>query len=179
VDIAAGIRRRDPAAMEVLYDQYSRQAFGLAYKILGDGASAEDVVQEAFLSVWRQAEKLDTARGKLKSLVLTVVHRKAIDLIRSRKGLAARQSPVDPVDLPLTGPDFTERVDSALDGRKVRQALDVLPDDQREAVDLAYYQGLTHSEISEKLGVPLGTVKSRLRLAMDKMRLALDVGSAA
>ena len=165
--------------MEVLYDRYSRQAFGLAYKILGDGPSAEDVVQEAFFAVWRQAEKLDAARGKLKSFVLTLVHHKAIDVLRTRNGLASRQIAIDPAELQKAGPDFTDRVAAALDGEKVREALAVLPEDQREAVNMAYYQGLTHSEISERLGVPLGTVKSRLRLALDKMRVALDTGSTA
>jgi RNA polymerase sigma-70 factor, ECF subfamily len=178
-DIAAGMRRRDPLAMEVLYDRYSRQAFGLAYRILGDGPSAEDVVQEAFMTVWRQAEKLDAARGKLQSYVLTVVHHKAIDVVRSRKNLASRQLSVDPPEVQQAGPDFTERVDAALDGEKVRRALELLPDDQREAVEMAYYQGLTHSEMSERLGVPLGTVKSRLRLALDKMRATLGAGSIA
>lgn len=165
--------------MEVLYDRFSRQAFGLAYRILSDGPSAEDVVQEAFLSVWRNADKIDVTRGKIQSFLLTLVHHRAIDVVRSRKGMLARQSSIDPADVQKAGPDFTEQVASAMEGSKVREALSVLPDDQRQAVDMAYFQGLTHVEISERLGLPLGTVKSRLRLALDKMRGALGAGSAA
>jgi RNA polymerase sigma-70 factor (ECF subfamily) len=159
--------------MEALYDRYSRQAFGLAYKMLGDGPTAEDVVQEAFLAVWRQAERVDAARGRLQSFVLTIVHNRAIDVLRTRKDAAGRRSVLDPADAPLAQPDFTERVDAEIDGRRVQEALAGLPPEQREAVELAYYNGLTHIEISEKLGVPLGTVKSRLRLALDKLRTAL------
>jgi RNA polymerase sigma-70 factor (ECF subfamily) len=164
--------------MEALYDKLSRQAFGLAYRMLGDGAAAEDVVQEAFLSVWRGADRIDTARGKLQSLVLTVVHNKAIDLLRSRKG-GTKDLPLEPaVDHAAEG-DFTERVAATIDGQVVRDALDTLPNDQRQALELAYYGGFTHTEISERLGLPLGTVKGRLRLALEKMRTALGVGRAA
>ena len=161
--------------MEVLYDKLSRQAFGLAYRMLGDGAAAEDVVQEAFLSVWRGADRIDTARGKLQSLVLTVVHNKAIDMLRSRKS-GIKDLPLEPVFERAAEGDFTERVAAAVDGEVVREALGSLPDDQREAVELAYYGGLTHTEISERLGLPLGTVKGRLRLALDKMRTTLVAG---
>jgi len=162
--------------MEVLYDRLSRRAFGLAYRIVGDGPAAEDVVQEAFLSLWRTAERVDTARGKLQSYVLTIVHRRAIDVVRSRNGLPERQLPEDAAAyLPSEG-DFTERVATAVDGAVVREALGGLPDDQRQVVDMAFYQGLTHTEISERLGLPLGTVKSRMRLALEKMRGSLGVG---
>jgi RNA polymerase sigma-70 factor (ECF subfamily) len=163
--------------MEVLYDRLSRQAFGLAYRMLGDGAAAEDVVQESFLSVWRQSERIDTARGKLQSLVLTVVHNKAIDHLRSRKS-GSQDLPLEPAVSGAVEGDFTDRVAAAVDGEVVREALDSLPDDQRQAVELAYYKGLTHTEISERLGLPLGTVKGRLRLALDKMRMVLGAERA-
>ncbi|MEX0683279.1 MAG: sigma-70 family RNA polymerase sigma factor [Dehalococcoidia bacterium] len=161
--------------MEVLYDRLSRRAFGLAYRIVGDGPAAEDVVQEAFLSLWRSAERIDTARGKLQSYVLTIVHRRAIDALRSRNGLAERQLPEYAENIG-SGTDFTERVVSDVDGEVVREALNELPEDQRQVVDMAYYQGLTHVEIAEKLTLPLGTVKSRMRLALDKMRGTLGAG---
>jgi RNA polymerase sigma-70 factor (ECF subfamily) len=162
--------------MEVLYDRFSRQAFGLAYRILGDGPSAEDVVQDAFLSVWRQSERIDAARGKLQSYVLTLVHHRAIDVLRSRKGMLARQLPDDPAEIEKDAPDFTDRVLTAIEGEAVRRALTELPDDQRQCVEMAYYQGLTHVEIAEALNLPLGTVKSRLRLALEKLRGALGAG---
>ena len=166
--------------MEALYDRLSRQAFGLAYRILGDGGAAEDAVQEAFLTVWRQSERVDAARGKLTSFVLTVVHHKAIDALRVRKGLMARQVSLDPVLIEKAGPDVTERALMSLDRDAVNQALTTLPEEQRQPMLMAYFEGLTHVEISEKTGVPLGTVKSRLRLGLEKMRAALTgtVGSS-
>jgi RNA polymerase sigma-70 factor, ECF subfamily len=165
--------------MEALYDRLSRQAFGLAYRILGDGGAAEDAVQEAFLTVWRQSERVDAAKGKLTSFVLTVVHHKAIDALRVRKGQMARQVSLDPVLIENAGPDVTERALLSLDRDAVNQALTTLPDEQRQPILMAYFEGLTHVEISERTGVPLGTVKSRLRLGLEKMRAALTgtVGS--
>jgi RNA polymerase sigma-70 factor (ECF subfamily) len=159
--------------MEVLYDRLARQAFGLAYRILGDGGAAEDAVQEAFLTVWRQSEKVDAARGKLTSFVLTVVHHKAIDALRVRKGQMSRQVSLDPVLVEKAGPDVAERALLALDRDAIRDAVRLLPEDQRRVVLMAYFEGKTHVEISDELGVPLGTVKSRMRLALDKMRTAL------
>lgn len=157
--------------MEALYDGLSRQAFGLAYRMLGDTHAAEDVVQEAFLSIWRAAERVDTTRGKLQSYVLTVVHRRAIDALRTRKGLA--QPTDDPPDIKDERADVAARVEMVLDAEAVRAALGGLPEEQKAVVEMAYYQGLTHVEIAEKTNLPLGTVKSRLRLALDKIRVAL------
>jgi len=157
--------------MEALYDRLSRQAFGLAYRMLGDTHAAEDVVQEAFLSVWRAAERIDTARGKLQSYVLTVVHRRAIDALRARKGLAKPTD--DPPDIRDERADVAETVEMVLDAQAVRAALGELPAEQRAVVEMAYYQGMTHVEIAEKTDLPLGTVKSRMRLALEKIRVAL------
>jgi RNA polymerase sigma-70 factor (ECF subfamily) len=159
--------------MEALYDLLSRRAFGLAYRMLGDSQSAEDVVQESFLSIWKAAERIDLSRGRLQSYVLTVVHRRAIDSLRSRKGTLTKELPED---MPLVDEraDVAGTVAKALDGEVVRGALEGLPEEQREVVDMAYFQGLTHVEIAEGLGLPLGTVKSRLRLALDKMRVSLS-----
>lgn len=177
-DLAAGLRRREPLAMEVLYDRLNRQAFGLAYRILGDGPAAEDVVQEAFLTLWRQAERIDAARGKLSSFVLTLVHHKAIDALRARKGQVARQLSVEVADVEKTGADVSERVLQSLNRDEIRAALAAVPDYQRRPIELAYYEGLTHVEISQALDLPLGTVKSRLRLGLEKMRTALGIGQA-
>lgn len=171
--LAEGIRRRDPRALEALYDRHSRPAFGLAYRILGDGSSAEDVVQEAFLTVWRQADRIDPARGKLSSFLMTVVHHKAIDVLRSERGRRGRQVPLDP-DIMEHGSDMLAGVEGSLDREAVREALLSLPADQRKTIELAYFQGLTHVEIAGKLTVPLGTVKSRMRLGLEKMRSALS-----
>jgi RNA polymerase sigma-70 factor (ECF subfamily) len=157
--------------MEALYDSLSRQAFGLAYRMLGDRQSAEDVVQEAFLSVWRAAERVDTTRGKLQSYVLTVVHRRAIDALRTRKGLA--QPVEDPPDVRDERADVAGTVEMVMDAEAVRAALGSLPQEQKAVVEMAYYQGMTHNEIAERTKLPLGTVKSRLRLGLDKIRASL------
>jgi len=175
-DLAAGLRRREPLAMEVLYDRLSRQAFGLAYRILGDGPSAEDVVQEAFFTLWRQAERTDPARGKLSSLVLTLVHHRAIDVLRATRGQQSRQISVDVAEIEKTEADVSEHVLQSLSRDNLRAALAGVPDDQRRAIEMAYFEGLTHVEIAEALELPLGTVKSRLRLGLEKMRATLKIG---
>lgn len=172
-DFAEGMRRRDPKAVEALYNRYCRRAFGLAYRILGDGPSAEDVVQEAFLTVWRQADRIDSARGKLSSLLMTVVHHKAIDVLRSRRGQTARHLPTDPGVIEHAA-DTLDSVEQSLDREAVRDVLSALPPEQLEPIRLAYFEGLTHVEIAERLALPLGTVKSRLRLGLQKMRSALE-----
>ena len=176
-ELIEGIRQREPRAMELLYDRLGRQAFGLAYRILGDGPSAEDVVQEAFLALWRQAERLNPARGRVSSFLMTVVHHKAVDLLRTRRGQMARHLPLDPSPVEQQGTDILETVADSLGREAIRQALRSLPQEQRDAIDLAYFQGLTHVEIAEALNVPLGTVKSRLRLGLEKMRSALGMES--
>lgn len=163
--------------MELLYDRLARQAFGLAYRILGEGQSAEDVVQEAFLTVWRQAERINPARGSLTSFLMTVVHHKAIDLLRARRGQAARNLALDLSAVPRAASDVADVVMESAGRDEVRAALRSLPDEQRRPIELAYFEGLTHVEIAEALGLPLGTVKSRLRLGLDKMRSALGIQS--
>lgn len=160
--------------MELLYDRMGRQAFGLAYRILGDGASAEDVVQEAFMSLWRQAERLDPSRGRVSSLLMTLVHHKAVDLVRSRKGLSFGQPSLDSV-LEQGVPDVAEGVAEDQGRQAVRRALESLPPEQRAPIEMAYFEGMTHVEIADSLGVPLGTVKSRLRLGLDKLRRELKM----
>jgi RNA polymerase sigma-70 factor (ECF subfamily) len=163
--------------MEALYDLLSRQAFGLAYRILGDGSAAEDAVQEAFLTVWRRADRVDSARGKLSSFVLTVVHHKAVDALRVRMGQMSRQVSLDPALVEKAGPDVTERALLSLDRDAINRALQTLPEEQSRPMLMAYFEGMTHVEIAERLRLPLGTVKSRLRLGLDKMRTALGGGA--
>jgi len=160
--------------MERIYDQFGRQAFGLAYRIMGDGPSAEDVVQEAFLTLWRQADRIDPARGKLSSFLMTMVHHKAIDAVRSKQGRTARQLSIDVADVEKHGTDVAERVAQSLSREEVRKALATIPDEQRRPIEMAYFEGLTHVEIAESLSLPLGTVKSRVRLGLQKLRAVLQ-----
>jgi RNA polymerase sigma-70 factor (ECF subfamily) len=173
--LVAGLRRRDESALAAFYDATSRRAFGLAYRVLGDGAAAEDVLQAAYLAIWEQADELDQSRGSVESLLMTIVHRRAVDAARARARVQARSGnlEVDPID---PAPDALEEAVRAEDATSVRAALDELPEPQRRAVVLAYFEGMTYAEVAEAEGVPLGTVKSRMRLAMERLR---DVLGAA
>ncbi|MGH2347509.1 MAG: RNA polymerase sigma factor [Chloroflexota bacterium] len=176
-DLVARLRERDAGAFTLLYDRYSRMAFGLAYRMLSDPSAAEDVVQEAFLAVWRQADTFQAERSAVRTWVLSIVHHRAID--RLRRGAAAREISADVpehlTDRADDSIDIEREVGTLLDAGQVRRALDMLPADQRRAIELAYFAGLSHSEIAGQLKVPLGTVKGRLRIGLQKMRALLDV----
>ncbi len=169
------VRRADPRALAVVYDRHCDAAFGLAYRMVGTRGLAEDVVQEAFLAVWRGAARYDAARGSLRSWVLGIVHNRAIDALRrtivherrraSDEGLEQTVPAVDRTDADVVRDD---------DARFVRAALGTLPPDQRRVVELAYFSGYTQTEIAQAVDVPLGTVKGRMRLGLRKLRDELD-----
>lgn len=178
-DLIEGLRARDPRALESLYDQYGRRAFGLAYRVLGNGEAAEDAVQEAFIALWNQVDRLDGSRGQVGSLLMTIVHRRSIDLLRSQRGLAARAHALD-FDVADPGAaDVLAAVADAMTLDAVRGLLTDLPIEQRVAIELAYFEGMTQTEIAEREGVPVGTVKSRLRLGLSRLRSELGVGQSA
>jgi|DewCreStandDraft_3_1066083.scaffolds.fasta_scaffold04473_3 RNA polymerase sigma-70 factor (ECF subfamily) len=168
-DILEGLRACDPAALEALYDRYARQAFGLAYRVLGDGAAAEDAVQEAFLALWQQSARLDASRGRLGALLMTIVYRRAIDMVRARRG----QTTLDESVSPAAMLQDEEAAPFDFDKEMVRRALMSLPEEQRRAIEMCFFEGFTHVEAAARLGIPLGTLKSRLRLALEKLRQAL------
>ena len=162
----------DGAALMALYDRHNRAAFGLAYRILGDAATAEEVVQDAFLSLWRNAKSFDTSRGGVRTWLLTIVHNRAIDRIRAAKSRGSTVE-LEVADFAGIADDPWDQVTDQLDGAQVREAVAELPPDQRDAIDLAYFQGLTHQEIAERMQLPLGTVKGRLRLGLRMLATAL------
>ena len=154
-------------ALAELYDRYGKIAYGLAYRVLRDSALAEDAVQEAFITVWRTAGTYISERGKPRTWLLTLVHRRAVDLVRReqrRRVPAATDEPVPPTPAAEDEATLRDR------RRAVQAALTQLPADQREALELAYYGGLTQSELAEQLGVPLGTVKSRMFAGLRRLR---------
>jgi RNA polymerase sigma factor (sigma-70 family) len=165
------------AALEELYDRYKTMAYSIAYRITNDATLAEDVVQDAFLGAWRNAARYVEGRGSVKTWLLSIVHHRAIDAIRRRRPTS--ELPEIDAGLPeaLTLPDVWGEVSAGLDAEAVRQALVELSDVQREALELAYFGGLTQQEIAERTGTPLGTVKSRMRLGLLAMRRSLEVGS--
>jgi RNA polymerase sigma-70 factor (ECF subfamily) len=166
------------AALEDLYDRYKTMAYSIAYRITNDSALAEDVVQDAFLGVWRNAGRYVEGRGSVKTWLLSIVHHRAIDAIRRRRPTVELPDAELPPPAALTIPDVWPEVAAGLDAATVRTALDVLSDVQREAIELAYFNGLTQQEISDRTGTPLGTVKSRMRLGLLAMRRTLENGSS-
>ena len=173
-DLLVGVKAGDAAAFALLYDRHSRAAYGLAYRILGEATAAEDVVQEAFLTVWRQAATYGPERGTVRAWLLAIVHHRAIDHVRRRSYREERQQVLDAVADPPDSADTWEQARQSVEGQHVREALEHLPPDQRRSITLAYFGGYTHVEIARLLGVPLGTVKGRLRIGLQKMRGYLD-----
>ncbi len=160
--------RSEQSALAELYDRFGRPAYGLALRILHDEALAEDAVQEAFLALWRSAARFVPERGKASTWILTLVHRRAVDLVRHeerRRTDALEQAP-EPESRTLVDEEAWLR----LQRERVQAALRELPDQQREAIELAYYGGFTQSELAERLGQPLGTIKSRMFMGLARMR---------
>ena len=165
--VLEAVGRGDDDALGVLYDRFGRLAYRLAFRILRDRALAEDAVQEAFLAVWRSADAYKRERAKPSTWILTVVHRRAVDLVRREQ--SRRGEPLEVAPEPVSGPADE---DAVLRDRRaaVQAALTELPGEQRQALELAYYGGLTQSELAERLGVPLGTVKSRMFAGLGRLR---------
>jgi RNA polymerase sigma-70 factor, ECF subfamily len=174
-DLMTLVERKDADAFAVLYDRHGGAAYSLAFRIVGDRAVAEDVTQEAFLSVWRSGARFDAARGSVRSWTLGIVRNRAIDALR-RASTSAPKLDLDD-DAVLEGQASGELTDSEAirreTARRVRGALRELPDEQSEVIGLAYFGGFTHSEIADMLGMPLGTVKGRMRLGLEKIRVTI------
>jgi RNA polymerase sigma-70 factor (ECF subfamily) len=148
-------------------------AFSIAYRITGDRTAAEDVVQEAFLGAWRNAARYVDARGSVRTWLLAIVHHRAIDAIRRRRPTTELPEPESSLPAALTLPDTWAEVSERLDRDAVLAALSSISEVQREAIELAYFGGLTQTEIAERTGVPLGTVKGRMRLGLQGLRAAM------
>jgi RNA polymerase sigma-70 factor, ECF subfamily len=164
----------DTRAFEVIFDRHSGAGYSLALRMCGRRALAEDIVQEAFLSLWRSGSGYDRARGSVRSWVLGAVHNRAVDALRRTGAKAGRDVSDEGIAERLPARDSTDaEVERREETRRVRSALDELPADQRQVIDLAYFGGLSHSQIAEMLDLPPGTVKGRMRLGLTKMRSAL------
>ena len=166
-------------ALQDLYDRYRTMAYSIALRITADASLAEDVVQDAFLGAWRNAARYVQGRGSVKTWLLSIVHHRAIDAVRRRRPTTELPDREDAPPPTLTLPDIWQEVAGNLDRAAIAKALATLSDVQREAIELAYFGGLTQVEIADRTGAPLGTVKSRIRLGLLSMREALlgEVGS--
>ena len=173
------LARQDTTALDALYSRYGRTAFALAYRVLGNPEAAEDAVQEAFLAVWRRAGTYQEARGSARAWLLTIVRNRAIDLLRTRESRPKAGAPLEEVGpLASSNGDPADDALRMVEASQVRAALAALPPEQRQAVELAFFSGLTYPEVAAVMNTPLGTVKSRIRLAMERLRrllLAEDV----
>ena len=167
----------DQAALEALYGRYSTAVYSLAMYMLKQEALAEDATQETFLNIWLKASSFNADRGQPKSWIMSVAHHKIVDLIRSRRRTSYMTDPGGDETLELlpSGQASTEeQVEQSFQRERILKALTLLPEAQQEVVMLAYFEGYSQSEMAEKLGQPLGTVKTRVRLAMQKLRAALE-----
>lgn len=160
-------------ALQELYDRYRTMAYSIALRITSDASLAEDVVQDAFMGVWRNAGRYVTGRGSVKTWVLAIVHHRAVDAVRRRRPTTELPEREDVPPPALQLPDIWHDVAAGLDREEIAAAMATLSDVQREAIELAYWGGLTQQEISARTGAPLGTVKSRVRLGLLALREAL------
>jgi RNA polymerase sigma factor (sigma-70 family) len=162
------IASSDEEALAELYDRFGSVAYGLALRILRDEALAQDAVQEAFLAVWRTADRFLAERARASTWVLTLVHRRAVDLVRREE--SRRGEPLEAAPEPSTSQTVAEEAELGFRRRVVQEALRRLPPEQREALELGYYGGLTQSELAEHLDQPLGTIKSRMFAGLARLR---------
>jgi RNA polymerase sigma-70 factor, ECF subfamily len=174
-DLMPLLARKDANAFEVFYDRHGGAAYSLAYRIVGDRSIAEAVTQEAFISIWRSGARFDRARGSVRAWTLGIVRNRAIDALRRQAGRAPKLGFDD--EAVLEREPAEERTEAEAlrreTAREVRGALSELPDDQSKVIQLAYFGGFSHSEIAKMLGEPLGTIKGRMRLGLEKIRAGL------
>jgi RNA polymerase sigma factor (sigma-70 family) len=174
--LVALVARSDEGALAELYDRVGRVAYGLAFRVLRDDRLAEDAVQEAFLGVWRTAAGFRAERAKASTWILTLVHRRAVDLVRREQRRRAEPLDDETRDAVTSG-SAEDAAWLGFERERVQGALQQLPDTQREAIELAYYGGYSQSELAERLGMPLGTIKSRMFTGLARLRELLDDGA--
>jgi RNA polymerase sigma factor (sigma-70 family) len=176
VELISAICNGQERALEILYERYCRYAYSLAYHVLRDSTAAEDVVQNTFLSIWRKAASYQAQYGSVLSWLQAIVHHRAIDKLRASTHRDGQWMPLqteNEQDPASVQPDVWEQAWSGEQRRMIRTILDQLPTEQHLVIELAYYSGYTHTEIAEQLNIPLGTVKGRIRLGLQKMKTLL------
>ena len=173
-DLMQLMRRGDPRAFEAVYERHSGAAFSLAYRMVGRGNVAEDVVQEAFLSIWRSGARYERARGSVRTWVLGIVHHRAIDQLRRSSVHSKRRASDEGLEERLESGERTDvEVARRDEAQAIRTAMESLPPEQSHVIELAYFGGFTHTEIADILETPVGTVKGRMRLGLEKLRNTL------
>ena len=178
-DLVVHVAQGDERSFEVLYDRHGKVAWSLAFRLLGDREAAEDLVQEAFLAVWNGAAGYSQAKGSVRTWVLSILHHRAVDRLRQGAASRRRQEALEQVAMiEPAAPDAADVALARVEATQVQSALADVPGDQLEVLRLAYYGGYTHHEIAGMLSLPLGTVKSRMRLGLERVRRNIDPGLA-
>lgn len=175
-DLLELVSKGDEQALAATYDRHSTPVYSLAMRILGDSAAAEDLVQEIFLHAWRRPAEYRPARGSVRTWLLTITRNRAIDQLRSRDASARRQTALENVEATRSHGSAGEEAEEGVLGQEARGHLRGLPEAQGQVLALAYYGGYTQNEISEMLELPLGTVKSRMRLGLEALRQRMGAG---
>jgi RNA polymerase sigma-70 factor, ECF subfamily len=170
VELVERLQRRDPQALAELYDRYGRLAYSLIVRVVRDGALAEDLVQETFLRVWNRAQAFDAQRGALGPWLMAVARNRAIDYLRSAGGRGRNALELEEADHPSLYTNMERDLLASDKARMIRAALEKLAPNQREVIELAYFEGLTQTEMAERMGQPLGTVKTWVRTALKNLR---------
>jgi RNA polymerase sigma factor (sigma-70 family) len=163
---------RDDRALGEIYDQFASFVYGIAFRVIGDARAAEDVAQDVFMKLWEQPTGFEPERGSLRTWLGTLAHRRAVDHVRREE--AKRRTAIREASRPAVAPDVEEMAMALVTAERVRAALDTLPDEQKEAIQLAYFGGRTYREVAQMLGIPEGTAKSRLRLGLRRIAGALE-----
>ncbi|HWF74170.1 MAG TPA: sigma-70 family RNA polymerase sigma factor [Solirubrobacteraceae bacterium] len=170
------LSRGDAGAFDLIYERHADAAFSLAYRISGSRAAAEEVAQDAFLALWRNGARYEQSRGSVRNWILGIVHNRAIDALRRAVRHESRRAGDEGLAERLMAPDRTdEEVSRRQEAGTIRTLLDDLPAEQRRVIELAYFAGFTHTEMAEMLEIPVGTVKGRMRLGLDKLRLRMEI----
>lgn len=172
-ELLGGLAAGNQGSLAALYDRYGNAALGLAFKVCGNRAIAEDIVQEAFLALWQKPDSFDARRGSAGSFLMGIVHHKAVDAVRREASVHRREENFAAEPQESSEDEVVEAAWVAMRKSKVRAALAELSDVQREALELAYLQGLTYSDVAARLNIPLGTAKTRMRDGMIRMRTLL------
>lgn len=175
-DLLRRCARSDQSAFAALYDQTSARVFGLVLRVVRDRAQAEEVTQEVFLQVWRTASRFDPAKGSALSWMMTLAHRRAVDRVRAAEAASRNEATYHHRTHQVEHDSTAEAVEATMEARRVRAALDELTSIQREALELAYFGGYTHTEVATMLDLPVGTAKTRIRDGLIRLRDAMGVG---
>jgi len=179
-ELMVQLARGDAEAFDLIYERHSDAAFSLAYRISGSRVAAEEVAQDAFLALWRNGSRYEPSRGSVRNWILGIVHNRAIDSLRRAVRHESRRAGDEGLAERLMSPDRTEvEVGRRQEAGEVRGMLADLPSDQRRVIELAYFAGFTHTQIAEMLAIPVGTVKGRMRLGLEKLRSRIETSGVS